>query len=224
MLPTVCYARCLDCDATSVWTGQSDGNFNIGNNWTAGVAPSGCNINVRIKSGVPQPNLNGTASARSISFDNGTSLNIASGQLNICGNISGGSNSSQVTGSGKVVLNGTVAQSISGLVTFPNLEVNNSAGVAKNSGSTLRISNSMKLFNGTFNAALGNLRFISTPTSESRLLKTELGASLVGPISFQKYLPGIAPGKGAWFFLGSPVGGTQLDEFAQGGNTFAPAT
>lgn len=225
VLPTVCYARCLDCDATSVWTGQSDGNFNNGNNWTAGVAPSGCNINVRIKSGVPQPTLNGTASARSLSFENGASLNISSGQLNVCENIVGGGfNSVQIGGAGKLVLNGTVNQTISGLLTVPNLEVNNSAGVALNSGSTLRISNSMKLFSGTFNAALGNLKFVSTPTSEARLLKTEAGASLVGPISFQKYLPGIAPGKGAWFFLGSPVIGTQLDEFAQGGNTFAPAT
>jgi hypothetical protein len=225
VLPTVCYTRCIDCDATSVWTGQNDGNFNNGNNWTAGVAPSGCNINVRIKSGVTQPTLNGTASARSLSFENGASLNIASGQLNVCENIVGGGfNSVQITGSGKVVLNGTTAQTISGLLTVPSLEVNNSAGVSLNSGSTLRITNTMKLFNGTFNAALGNLKFISTPTSEARLLKTEAGASLVGPVSFQKHLPGIAPGKGAWFFVGSPVGGTQLNEFAQGGNTFAPAT
>lgn len=223
VLPTVCYARCIDCDATSVWTG-GDGNFNNGNNWTAGVAPNGCNIDVMIKSGVTQPSLNGTASARNITFENGTNLNIVSGQFNVCGNLSGGFPGSVISGSGKVVLNGSIAQNFSGLLSIPNLEVNNGSGVAMNSGSTVRILNSLKLQNGSFNAALGNLKFISTPTTEARLLKVESGASLIGSISYQKYLPSIGAGKGAWFFVGSPVVGTQLDEFAQGGNSFAPAT
>lgn len=224
ILSTVCFGRCIDCDATSNWTGSADQNFGNGNNWTAGVSPNGCNINVRIKSGVPQPILNGTASARNITFESGTNLNINSGQLNICGDIVGGSTNVVVSGPGKVVFNGTTAQTYSGLLSIPNLEVNNSAGVSMAAGSTIQILNSMKLQNGAFNAGLGNLKFISTSSSEARLLKTEAGATLIGNISFQKHLPGIAPGKGAWFFVGAPVGGVQMDEFAQGGNGFAPAT
>lgn len=225
VLPLVCFRRCIDCAETSNWTGAGDQNFNNGSNWTAGVAPNGCDFNLRIKAGVPQPILNGTATAGAVAFDNGTNLDIASGQLNICGAVSAtGLSGISVSGSGKVVLNGSGAQTITGNASMANLEINNGSGVSLASNANLRILNSLKLQNGALNVSAGSLRFISSPTSEARLLKVESGATLVGNVSFQKHLPAIAPGKGAWFFMGAPVGGVELNEFAQGGNGFAPAT
>lgn len=224
VLPIICFSQCIDCGALSEWRGVSS-NFNDGNNWTAGVPPTSCNFNIRIKETGVQPVIGGgTFSASSVALNSGATLTINSGAtLNICGGLQG--TNCNLTGAGTVNLNGTALQTIGGIVNVSNLRVENSSGVNLSPGTIVRVSGSLKLQNGFLNTTGGSFILAATPTSEARILKVESGSGITGNVSYQKYLAGInSTPNGGWYFLSSPVGGFPLNGFDQGGNNLHPAT
>jgi hypothetical protein len=224
VINVVCYRRCIDCNAPSQWIGTSS-NFNDGNNWSAGVAPNSCNFNLNIPNTANQPNLSsGTFSANNVSFQTGASLNLGSGAtFNVCGNLNAGS--SQISGQGTLALTGTSAQTISGNIIAENLTINNPNGVSLASGASVGVKGALKLQSGAFNVSSGSFSLLAGFGFEGRILKIESGASFVGNLVAQKYLNGLSStAAGGWYFLGAPVSGIKLNDFAQGGNEFHPST
>ncbi len=224
VLPVVCFGRCIACDAESEWRGVS-GNFGDGNNWTAGVAPTNCNIKVRVSGIGTAPVINaGSFSAGQVTMLPGSELTINTGAtFNVCGNVSG--SNSNIIGDGTLNLNGTSNQSISGILSLSNLTLDNTTGANFTSTADVRVSGALKLQSGFLNTTLGRLILTADASSQSRVLKIETCAGITGNVTYQKYLAGInSTATGGWYLLTSPVAGFTLNGFDQRGNNFHPAT
>ncbi len=227
-LPVVCFRQCLSCTADMNWIG-SNNNFSNGNNWTSGWAPSSGNRNVIIGNTANNPVISsGNFSVGNLTLGSGIQLTAASGStLNIRGNLFG--NNVVLNGSGTYNLNGSSAQTISGNILVDdgasNFVINNGAGVSIPSGSRIELHGALKLQNGTLNASSGRLILGSDESGQGRLLKVETGASLVGNITYEKYLTGLPTTQtGAWYFVTPTISGFTLGGYDQGGNNFNPAT
>jgi hypothetical protein len=226
-IPVVCFARCIGCTDENLWTGAQNTNFGNGNNWTAGVAPTGCDFNVKIGSSANAPNITGgTFTAGSLSFATGSTMTVAPGAtINVCGPLTINSGNAHIVGGGTVIMNGTSAQTILGNLNVASLRINNPSGVSLGASAKLTISEKLKLESGAFTTSAGQLIMNAGPGFQSRLLKVEPGASFVGDMTFRKQLPSIPLSEsGAWFFTGSPVAGFSLGAYNQSGNSFHPTT
>lgn len=227
-LPVVCFRQCLSCTADMNWIG-SNNNFSNGNNWTSGWAPSSGNRNVIIGNTANNPVISsGNFSVGNLTLGSGIQLTAASGStLDIRGNLFG--NNVVLNGSGTYNLNGSSAQTISGNILVDdgasNFVINNGAGVSIPSGSRIELHGALKLQNGTLNASSGRLILGSDESGQGRVLKVETGASLVGNITYEKYLTGLPTTQtGAWYFVTPTISGFTLGGYDQGGNNFNPAT
>ena len=227
-LPVVCFRQCLSCTADMNWIG-SNNNFSNGNNWTSGWAPSSGNRNVIIGNTANNPVISsGNFSVGNISLNSGANITVGGGStLNIKGNVS--TYISRIDGAGTVVFNGTTAQSISGSVwitdALSTTTIDNSAGVNLASGAVLETHGGLKLQNGAMNVTSGRLILGSDNNGQGRLLKTETGASLVGDITYEKYLAGLpSTGNGGWYFVTPTTSGITVGGFDQGGNNLHPAS
>ena len=127
------YAPYQTCGAYYLWVGSTDGSWGA-NNWIPCCnPPSGSDI--YIPAGTPNsPLMIGDRTYSNLTIASGASLNLDSYALNVTGTYS---NDGTVTGNGKISLNGTSAQTVTGSGSLTNLEVNNPAGVT--------LSNSMSL-------------------------------------------------------------------------------
>jgi hypothetical protein len=102
-----------------------------------------------------------------VSSSTGNRTLASSGIIYIANTYNPGTNTYTVTGS-TVEFNGTSAQSITGLATFNNLNINNSSGVTLSSNTT--VNGTLKLLSGTFN--IGSFdNFIRRNNKE--IIKTE---------------------------------------------------
>lgn len=227
VLPVVCFGRCIGCTDQSVWTGAQNNSFSNGNNWTSGVAPTGCDFNLKINDVANAPVLSGgTFTAGSLTIAPGASLTLnGTSVFNVCGSLTAQGFDPVVSGTGSLVMNGTSSQTITGNLGVDRLTINNPAGVNLASGSTVKVHSALKLNAGTFNASAGNLILQGTTAGDARLLKIEPTASLVGSIKYRKVIAPYNPSNtGAWYFATSPVGGFALNSFDQAGNNFHPST
>jgi hypothetical protein len=227
-LPIVCFRQCLGCTDETRWRGVNS-NFSDGNNWTSGAAPlTGCRP-VVINSSANNPQItSGTFSLGNLSLLGGAGITVGSGAtLNICGNLNG-SAAGWISGDGSIALNGSTAQTISGNLRTAGagtITINNPAGVSLASGAAMNVKNGLKLQAGAFNVSAGNLIIGSDASNQGRLLKVESSASLIGDVTYQKYLSGLtATGTGAWYYVTPTTTGFQMGGYDQGGNNLHPAT
>jgi hypothetical protein len=226
-LPVVCFGRCIGCTEQSVWTGAQNNSFTNGNNWTAGVPPTGCDFNLKINDVANAPVLgSGTFTAGTLVISPGASLTLNGASVfNVCGNVTAQGTNPIISGTGSLVLNGSSAQVIDGHLDIDRLEINNASGVTLSSGSVMNVHTSLKLTSGTFNASAGTLILQGTSAGDARLLKIEPTASFVGSMKYRKVMAPYNPANtGAWFFGTSPVNGFTLGSFDQAGNNFHPST
>ena len=123
------------------------------------------------------------------------------GVLNIAGSFTrtGGSFTRQA-GNGNVVLNGAAPQTITGTVTFHNLNLNNATGatITAGVGNSVTISGSVVATSGNL-ATNGNLIIASTETSTARVGNS--GGTITGNVTVNRFLPA----RRAWRFLTAPV-------------------
>lgn len=123
------------------------------------------------------------------------------GILNVAGNFTRtGGNFQRLDGIGRVVLNGTLPQTITGNVTFHNLVLNNSSGASITSGvgNTSTISSSLTITSGDLTTN-DNLILSSNATSTARVANS--AGSILGNVTVQRFLPG---GRRAFRFLSHP--------------------
>jgi hypothetical protein len=164
---------------------------------------------VIINSGTPTLAVNATVG--NLEIRTGAMVAISSGfSLSVSGNASG---SGIITGAGKVVLNGTDLQTLSGNMRYSNLESGNTsgAGVVVSPASTIRIEPNEP--NGTgILTLLNNCKFTnngtfvlgSNATATARIGPVPASAAFTGEVVMERYLP-YTTGIGQWYFLGSPM-------------------
>ncbi|PQJ08990.1 hypothetical protein CJD36_021535 [Flavipsychrobacter stenotrophus] len=136
------------------WVGGTGGTgheseWNRVTNWSCGFVPT-VSDDIQISAATFNPVVPGsfTATARNLTINSGAVLVVdGSGELDVKGSLN---NSNEITGNGKIVLNGTSAQSITGIGAISNLELNNSAGAAITAGSRLILGRSLTVTSGTF--------------------------------------------------------------------------
>ncbi len=123
-------------------------------------------------------------------------------------------NSGAISGAGRVVLNGTAAQTLNGKGTLTNLEVN-TAGATILEGSALTVLDTLFLTAGTL-ASDGGLILGSTASNTARVAPAR-GGTVTGDVIVNRYIPN--DNHAAWRLLSVPVTGTQtiFDTWQAGG-------
>ncbi len=192
--------------STNTWNGL--GAWTNPTFWSNGSVPAGSDA-VIINSGMPTLAVNATVG--NLEIRTGAMVAISSGfSLSVSGNVSG---SGIITGAGKVVLNGTGLQTLSGNMRYSNLESGNTsgAGVVVSPASTIRIEPNAP--NGTgILTLLNNCKFTnngtfvlgSNATATARIGPVPASAAFTGEVVMERYLP-YTTGIGQWYFLGSPM-------------------
>lgn len=171
-------------DYTVEYTGTSQ---TMSNNEFTGTGPRSLRINALVGQTVTL-NANRTLT-RTGSV--GGNLELQSGNfsdngfiLDVLGTLSGTSDGKHTGTTGRIRLNGSSAQSISGIVNVHNIELNNSAGASLSAGAEMTIDSILTLTNGILDVNTRRLTFeISAPTpsgtfSATRMIQTSgtLGA------------------------------------------------
>ncbi len=167
------------------WNGNGT-TWTTGSNWTGGATPGSADSLV-IPGGLANyPILTTTQSLGSISIQSGGSVTLNGGDLQVNGTFI---NNGTVSGSNKISLNGSSAQTIAGTTgTTSNLELNNSAGATITAANKLNITGTLTSTSGalTTNGGL-YLKSISN-TSTGRIAAGS--GSISGNVNIERYVPG----------------------------------
>ena len=161
-------------------------------NWTCGMVPIASD-DVLITSAVsgfePVIPTSFAATTRDLTINSGGVLVIdGGGQLDVKGSYN---NSNHVYGNGKVVLNGTSAQNITGTGTTNNLELDNTNGATINTGSRMVITNTLYVTAGTLTTN-DSLELASTDTINTARIAAlpSSGASISGKVRVDQFVMG----------------------------------
>ena len=152
--PTIAYVRVLSTSSSGQWTGNVSTDWATAGNWCDGIVP-GSTTDVIITAGATRmPNISTSVNSRSLTINTGATLTLTgTGTLNVAGTLV---NNGTFTNSGTVNFNGTSGQqSFTGISTFYNLTLNNSAGLLL--PSAIVLSNNLTISAGILNAANFNL-------------------------------------------------------------------
>ena len=170
------------------WTGNAGSNWATANSWCNGIVPTAA-INVTIPSGrSTYPTVSSDQSINNLTIATGASVTVTN-SLSVAGSIT---NSGTLTvSSGRMVFNGTTAQTIAANLFASNLikdlTINNTAGVTLNG--TLRLTGLLTANAGAFNAN-GNLTLASSAASTAQVGPIASGASIIGQVKVERYLQG----------------------------------
>lgn len=182
-----------------LWNGITSSDWNTASNWSCGVTPSASDNIIISNTAIHLPEIAAAASGicNSISIPVGSNILLQnSSVLYIKGNIN---SSGSINGPGKIVLNGTTTQLVSGNSSVSNIEIDNTNGVNILSGGKLNISNTIAIANGTLNTS-DSLTLLSNASGTARVLPISSG-SINGLVSVERYIPG---GRRAYRFWGHP--------------------
>lgn len=199
----------IPCASTHRWTGSVSSNWLETQNWSCGKVPT-LTTAVVIPAGVTQPILGAgiTGQVKNITIQEGASLMINGGELQVAGAISAISKINAT--SGKVKFLGTAAQQIpQGAFVNNNikdLEIENTAGVTLLG--SLNILNALKVTTGTFQTG-ANLTLISNASGTAYIDGSGTGV-ISGKMTMQRYL---SNGFGYKYFS-SPFSGTTVADFS----------
>ena len=169
------------------WLGGSS-DWNDTTNWSCGFVPTASD-DVTIGMATFGPSIAVSGTARAIKLNPGSALVIASGaELSVKGTLT---NNGTVSGVGKIVLNGASAQTINGMGSISNLELDNSAGATIDTGSRLVISNALYITAGTLttNDSLEMASSDSLSTARIAALPAA-GGSISGKVKVDQYVHG----------------------------------
>ena len=226
-LTTTCTSLPIDLGSLTIdvpipceisWTGASSTSWNIPGNWSNFSVPSQFTSVVIPGTVVNQPLISGiTATVANFNLVSAPATDMGlGGILNVKGNVTG---TGLVKGVGKVVLNGTGQQNVSGSFTVSNIDFANLSGTGVVIGGTLRVEPTAATGTGlvTF---LNNSRL--TTTGQFILGSNALATAKIGPMpattfitgntTMERYLP-YTSGVGTWYFLGSPMTGKNFTDY-----------
>ena len=204
------------------WNGSAGTDWNTAANWTPNTVPS-TGSTIIIPSGLTNyPVTPSTLTMGSLTVTGGN-YPLGASIFNLTG---GFTNNGTITGTGRVVMSGTSAQTISGTGTISNLEINNAAGVSITSGAgnMLTITGKLSPTSGTLTTN-GNLTLRSSASGTARVGTrvgdfAESGGFIIGDVVTQRYLSLNNTGRTgrAWRLLSIPVKGNgRLRDMFMGG-------
>ncbi|MDW8418312.1 MAG: hypothetical protein RML37_02765 [Chitinophagales bacterium] len=186
---------------THVWLGNTN-NWHTPTNWSSGLVPNACTHNVQIPSVPVGGNFPVISTADvtvgNINVQQGANVTINAGRvMNVCGNWQGGASSNAtVSGDGKVILNGSALQTISGNTRVNNIQLHNTAGANLASGSTFEVNRALELRAGNLNATSGTLVLKSDATHTGYLDNFSAGftGTYTGNLTIERYIANTADG------------------------------
>jgi hypothetical protein len=210
----------------NTWTGAVSTNWFTAGNWNCGVVPTATDdvviTNVSSTTNrfpVINAALSTTANVNDLTINAGASVTItanfiagfpvSTNDLEIYGNLT--NNGSTNWGTGTVTLKGSSAQTVSGNNNFQYLTIDNAAGVSLSSG-TQKVYGTLALKAGALTTN-GRLTIGSDATYTGLIdeFTTGYNGSIIGNITVERYSNNTAS---SFFYLGSPVGGAQVSEWA----------
>ena len=172
------------------WGGGTTGaeaDWNTSSNWSCGFVP-GAIDDVTIPASAHNPVIpSGTATTRNLTLLSGAAVAVSSGGvLNIKGNLN---SSGAISGAGNVILNGTSAQTLTGMGSVDNLTLNNSFGAAINGGGRLTINKTLTLTSGILATGDSLVLASSDTVSSARIAQLpSSGASITGKVRVMQYI------------------------------------
>ncbi|MDW8272770.1 MAG: G8 domain-containing protein [Chitinophagales bacterium] len=204
------------------WLGIFNNSWANAGNWGNFSVPNSCAANVIIPAGTPfQPTISGANyTVGNVNISSGVTLTLAGNNLNVCGNWTGGSGTDAVvSGTGRVELIGTGAQSISGNSLFNTLRVNKSSGTASlASGADVDIRNALELQNGNLNVTAGTITFKSPSVDTIAMLDNfspGFNGTITGNIRAERaYAAATASPLYKQHYFSSPVNNVPFSQFA----------
>jgi hypothetical protein len=197
-----------DAVATGVgilWTaGANSSSWNDPGNWNTNSVPTSTD-SVVIPQGIsPQPVISSVITVQDLNTETGSTLSL-SNTVSVTGTVL---NNGNISGTGKLLLNGSSAQEITGTGTISNLEIDNSNGVSINSSANQGITGLLSLTSGTFNTN-GKLTLKSTSSTNAAMVGPVTG-SISGDVIVERFISqpssGVSTGR-SWRMLAVPVKG-----------------
>ncbi|MFD2719141.1 DUF4394 domain-containing protein [Hymenobacter monticola] len=199
------------------WNGSVSTDWGTAANWTPAQVPTAAN-NVIIPDVTNDPVVTGNQLANAVTLNTGATLTLADGSvLSVSGNIV--NNSATVTfsgtGTGRVTLAGTAAQSISGtLTTFPNLTTG--ATAATNIGGPVAIRRGLTVRNSLVTSGQ-TLTLLSSAAGTAYIVSS--GGTVTGNVTVQRYIdPSLNQGLG-YRHYSAPVSNTTVADLQTSGFT-----
>ncbi|MFY7886898.1 MAG: hypothetical protein ACOVOV_18845, partial [Dolichospermum sp.] len=181
------------------WLGTVSSDWNDGSNWKCGFQPTASDDAI-IPSGTtysPELVAAGTGTTRNITIQSGAAVALNSSSiLSVKGSVS---NDGQITGSGKVALNGTSSQTITGIGSLNNLELDNTSGASVSGASRMTIRRTLTITSGTLNT--NDSVVLASDASATARVAPIVSGGINGQVQLQKYIPG---GRRAYRFLSHP--------------------
>lgn len=194
---------------SATWTGATSTDWYLNGNWSTGFAPLITTDAIIPSSLTNYPVITtGTATVQSITIQNGASVTVNGGAMQIAGTIT--NSGTFTTSNGSIELISITAQTIPAAAfagnLIKNITINNSAGVTL--GGTLQVSGILKATTGQFSTG-GFLTLLSTAT-QTALIDGSGSGSVTGNVTIQRYL---ASGFG-YKYVSSPFTAATVNEFA----------
>ncbi len=220
-----CNGSDLICTGVT-WTGALSTNWNAAGNWSSNSVPNNCATDITIPASLaryPDIASSATFGVGDVTIANGASITInSSAVLNVCGNISsGGGSGAVVSGNGRLVLNGSSQQTISGNLTVNTLRVDNSTGALLASSSDVSVNQSLELRQGQFNTTAGTLILASADETQCAILDnftSGFSGTVSGNITAQR---GYANALNTYtqHYFSSPISSVAITQFAPASGT-----
>jgi hypothetical protein len=183
------------CAYSHTWAGTISDDWNNPLNWvpdTGCCGPNSCSINVVIPAGTPfAPRITlPLVRSGSVRINQAAQVTLAANSSwNICKNLTGGNSSNASIKGGKVILDGTTNQTISGNLHVDTLQLYNNFNATLTGN--LEINNKLVLRQGLLSTNFGSLKFLSTSDTHCATIDFSTGnsGSIVGNITAQRFVP-----------------------------------
>ena len=181
----------------NTWNGSVDSNWNNAANWCGGVPTATSPVIIPTTSIQPVISGGTTITNTNFSVASGVTVTVNTGSTLIVTNdatING-----SVKGAGTVKMNGTTAQTISGIGNIQNLEINNTAGVTITSTDTLKVTGTLTLTSGQLNT--NNVIVLTSNSQGTACIGPITGGTINGNVIMERYIPA---GKRLYRFFSHP--------------------
>ncbi|MBS1595487.1 MAG: hypothetical protein JST90_14315 [Bacteroidetes bacterium] len=203
--------------AGNVWIGNTSDWFTA-SNWTSGTVPNSCStpaIVQTVSGGHVYPVLTASAQVSNLTISSGAQITVNSGQsLSLCGNWTGGATTAAtISGGGRVVLNGTTAQTFTGNTSLNTLTVNKTAGTTTISG-TVNVNTALVLTRGNVTAGSGSVVTLKSTGSGTAYLDnftSGTAGTWTGNLTVERYVSNATVG---YRDISSPVSNAKVSDWA----------
>ena len=173
-----------------VWTGAIDTSWHNAANWNGGIVPNSCSVDVNIPAGTPRSPVISTRDIQigNITIGNAQKIKLNGHNLSICKNFAGptsSANAYNIYGSGKLVFNGSVAQTYTGYGNVDEMTLNNGSGLSllNQSYAHLSLYRGLNLQSGTITNSPSGAVILLSNSADTVAWLNDFGTSYTGAFS-----------------------------------------